>query len=97
MVGILIGPWRAVGVDAADTVGPSETYEAGIAPQEQEDYDPEANLPYLFAVYIITWGGFFAYVFYTSRRQREMEREIEALKATLVENQKASAQESESP
>ena len=54
-------------------------------PQEDEDADPEANLPYLFAVYIITWAGFFAFVFVMSRRQRELKREIETLRMALVD------------
>ncbi len=57
--------------------------------QDAQDSDPEANLPYLFAVYIITWGGFFAYVFYMSRRQREMQRELDALKRALNERDQA--------
>ena len=65
----------------SDAAGQSLPFE----PQEAEDSDPEANLPYLFAVYIITWAGFFAFVFVMSRRQREMGREIEGLKATLAE------------
>ena len=51
----------------------------------QEGGDPEANLPFLFAVYIITWAAFFAYVFYVSRRQRELRNEIETLKQALEE------------
>ena len=66
------------------------------APQEQGS-DPEANLPFLFAVYMITWGAFFAYIFYVSRRQREMQGEIEALKRALDQREQAEAQsESES-
>ena len=66
------------------------------APLEHGD-DPEANLPFLFAVYIITWGAFFAFVFYMSRRQREMQGEIEALKRALDLREQAEAQsESES-
>ena len=57
-----------------------------IAPQEEKN-DPEANLPFLFAVFIITWAAFFAYLFLTARRQREMQREIEALKAVLAERE----------
>ena len=57
-----------------------------IAPQEEEK-EPEANLPFLFAVFIITWAAFFAYLFFTARRQREMQREIEALKAVLAERE----------
>ena len=51
----------------------------------QRGSDPEANLPFLFAVFIITWAAFFVYVFYVSRRQREMQSEIEALKRALEE------------
>ena len=51
----------------------------------QQGSDPEANLPFLFAVFIITWAAFFVYVFYVSRRQREMQGEIEALKRALEE------------
>ena len=41
---------------------------------------PSDNLPYLFAAYAVTWVGFFVYMFFMSRRQREMEREIEELR-----------------
>ena len=44
---------------------------------------PSENLPYLFAVYSVTWVLFFGYVFYVSRRQRELEREIRELKAAM--------------
>ena len=54
-------------------------------PEQHEDKDPEANLPYLFAVFIITWAVFFAYVFIMSRRQRQMQGEIDALKRALSE------------
>jgi len=57
---------------------------------QEGDSDPEANLPFLFAVYIITWGGFFAYVFAMSRRQREMQRELDALKAAITEKESQS-------
>ena len=57
-----------------------------VVAQEQNS-DPEANLPFLFAVYIITWGGFFAYAFAMSRRQREMQRELDALKAVIADKE----------
>ena len=57
----------------------------GTPAQAQQGSDPEANLPFLFAVYIVTWAAFFAYVFYVSRRQREMQREIDALTRALEE------------
>lgn len=49
--------------------------------------DPEANLPFLFAVYIFTWAGFFGYAFYMSRRQRDMRRDIDALRQALRERE----------
>jgi CcmD family protein len=67
-----------MGVPAA-TVGPQT--------QEAEGKDSEANLPYLFAVFIITWAAFFGYVFIMSRRQREIRAEIEALKRALAERE----------
>jgi CcmD family protein len=57
---------------------------------QEQDSDPEANLPFLFAVYIITWGGFFAYVFAMSRRQREMQRELDALKTVIADKESQS-------
>ena len=44
---------------------------------------PSENLPYLFAAYAVTWVAFFAYVFFVSRRQRELEREIEELRQEI--------------
>ncbi len=67
---------------AADSL-PAQT-QASDYPAAQ-DSDPEANLPYLFAVFIITWLAFFGYVFYMSRRQREMQREIDELKRAISE------------
>ena len=48
---------------------------------------PEANLPFLFAVYILTWAGFFGYALYMSRRQRDMQRDIDALRQALRERE----------
>ena len=44
---------------------------------------PVHNIPYLFAAYAITWAFFFGYVFFTSRRQHEMEREVRSLRDVL--------------
>ena len=51
------------------------------APAQQQR--GESELPWLFAVYAITWAAFFAYVFIMSRRQREMQSEIDTLKRAL--------------
>lgn len=44
---------------------------------------PSDNLPYLFAAYAVTWVVFFIYVFFVSRRQRELEREVKELRNVL--------------
>lgn len=53
----------------------------------QDDVDRDGNLPFLFAVYTVTWAAFFAYAFYMSRRQRELRREIDEIKRALVEKE----------
>lgn len=69
--------------------GYASAYEAASAVSAdstaQQQARGEAELPWLFAVYIITWAAFFGYVFVMSRRQREMRAEIEALKRALAE------------
>lgn len=68
--------------------GHASAYEAAAASADsaaQQQARGEAELPWLFAVYIITWAAFFGYVFVMSRRQREMRAEIEALKRALAE------------
>ena len=70
---------------AAMTITAEVAYASGTA---QQNLRGESELPWLFAVYIITWAVFFGYVFVISRRQREMRREIEALKRALADRAK---------
>ena len=58
------------------------TVNSGIttAVVDREQGDLEQNLGFLFAIYIVTWAGFFAYVFIVSRRQGHLAQEINALK-----------------
>ena len=74
---------------------PVATVVSAASPSQARS-EPEANLPFLFAVFIITWAAFFAYVFYVSRRQREMQSEIEALKQALDERDRRAAEQEES-
>ena len=46
---------------------------------------PSANLPFLFAAFAVSWVVFFAYAFFVSRRQQEMQREIMELRRALEE------------
>ena len=62
--------------------------ESGPAPQPQaQEREGESELPWLFAVFLVTWAAFFAYVFMMSRRQREMQRELDALKRALADRE----------
>ena len=79
---VLLVPAGAIALASAG--GPPEVA-AGIA--AQENTNTEANLDFLFAIYIVTWAGFFAYIFIVSRRQRTMEREIKDLRQLLTDQQ----------
>ena len=58
------------------------TFENGIAHSvvEREEGKLETNLGYLFAVFLVTWILFFAYVLYMGRKQRVLQHEIARLK-----------------
>ena len=76
--------WGQTGVQASlDPPAPPEA----VAPQSDPEPgdDPDPNLGYLFGVYMVTWAGFFGYAFMMSRRQREMQGEIAALRAIIEE------------
>ena len=92
--------WLAAPLAAAVALGAALIWAAlapptAFAQQSQPTSSPEANLPFLFAVYIITWAAFFAYAFYVSRRQREMQGEIEALKRALEDRERRDEEEEE--
>ena len=70
----------AVAIAYDDVPSVTHIYEYEPPAQQQRG---ESELPWLFAVYAITWAAFFGYVFVMSRRQREMQREIDTLKRAL--------------
>ena len=74
----------APAVSAADSL-PAVAAEMPESPQQAEDRGGGSELPWLFAVFIITWAVFFGYVFVMSRRQREMQQEIDTLSRTVQE------------
>ena len=44
---------------------------------------PATNLPYLFAAFAVSWAAFFVYAFFVTRRQQELQSEIEGLRKAL--------------
>jgi len=60
---------------------------ASLEASPSEGQDPEANLKFLFAVFFLTWIAFFGYVFFLSKRLKEMTRELQSLKKTLAGNE----------
>ena len=88
--GLLALPLWADNVYAADRTREAMTVQSFDSPQqgENENADPESNLPYLFAAFTVVWAGFFTFVFITSRRQRGMRRDIETLRMALAERER---------
>jgi CcmD family protein len=84
-IALAVAVWGQPGVQASQDNPPVHT--DAVAPQSdpQPDDDPDPNLGFLFGVFIVTWAGFFGYAFVISRRQRELQREIAALRAILEE------------
>ena len=50
---------------------------------DREQGDLERSLGFLFAIYLVTWAGFFGYIFIVSRKQNDLSREINALKGQV--------------
>ena len=83
----MFGIRRAGAIAAAASVWLLSTGVALAAGSAQDDFDRGGNLPFLFAVYTVTWAAFFAYAFYMSRRQRELRRELDEIKRALEEKE----------
>ena len=54
---------------------------------EAKQNDPDANLKYLFAVFFLVWALFFGYIFFLSRRLKEMRNEVAMLKKIISEKE----------
>jgi CcmD family protein len=50
---------------------------------ERESGKLETNLSFLFAVFVITWAGFFAYIFFVSRKQRDLNGQVARLRTSM--------------
>ena len=55
--------------------------------QQSDQLKGESELPWLFAVFFISWASFFAYVLMMSKRQKELRKEIRELQIILGEIQ----------
>ncbi len=88
--------WFGIG-EAYASSGPASAAQTATAIAAQQSEGSSSELPWLFAVFIVTWAAFFAYIFYLSRRQREMRREIDALRRALADRERRAAQSETSP
>ncbi len=68
----------------ASESAPVEVGGRGPSPQAGVESEGESELPWLFAVFFVTWAAFFGYAFVMSKRQRELKREIDALVRALA-------------
>ncbi len=62
-------------------------YAESAAVVETQQNGPEANLKYLFAVFFLVWAFFFGYIFFLSRRLKEMKNEVAILKKIISEEE----------
>lgn len=47
----------------------------------------EEFLPFLFAVFAVTWVAFFVYAFFMTRKQADLTREIDALRQSIEDGE----------
>ena len=85
VVALAAAPFAAAHAQISTQVANVSGDGSAPAPQPQaQELEGDSELPWLFAVFFVTWATFFAYVFIMSRRQREMQREIDAMKRMLA-------------
>jgi CcmD family protein len=85
----LAGPWMAADAFAEPTIAGETAGEASSAPQAEEDpfIERPPELTYLFAVFMVTWAGFFGYAFVMSRRLRETRRDVDVLRRAIEDKE----------
>lgn len=54
-----------------------------LAASHSETVESNQYLEYLFVAYTVTWLGFFIYLFFISRKQKELKNELEFLSKEL--------------
>ena len=80
LVGIAYSHHVYASTSEVEVAVPIAYYQQGV-----EGSGDQTNLGYLFAVYMVVWAVFFGYVGFMTRRQKEIRREINFLKARLEE------------
>ena len=60
---------------------------AALAAVQGQSIPGESNLGFLLAGSVITWLAFFVYVFYLSRKNNEMRRELDELRQRLSDRE----------
>ena len=55
-----------------------------ISEEKQTNTQNDNGLIYVFIAFLITWIGFFFYLYYLSQKRRELEREINSIKQKLT-------------
>ena len=55
-----------------------------IADEGKSNTQNDNGLIYVFIAFLITWIGFFFYLYYLSQKRRELEREINSIKQKLT-------------
>jgi CcmD family protein len=51
--------------------------------QAEHSSAPEANLPFLFAAYAVTWVTLSVYFYYLSQKQRDIQSDLDSLRQDL--------------
>ena len=85
--GVMLVAYSGNAEAAEDVAAGTGEHQQLPPPQTDGELEGESELPWLFAVFFITWAAFFGYVFVMSRRQREMRREIDALRKVLAQRE----------
>ena len=66
----------------------AETFLTPTSVETDAGREPNSYLGFLFAAFFVTWLGFLVYLMILSHRGRELRREIEILRQTIIEREK---------
>lgn len=58
---------------------------SALAATARQETPSESNLGFLFAAFAVVWVIFFGYVFYMSRRDRQLRQDLDEIRRQLAE------------